>query len=243
MKQRYQNMRILLLFLVANGISAWRSIRFSTALHATQPWGQGLSQEELMYKDECIVVSPNDEILGHTSKFTAHRFDDPAYPQGRLHRAFSVFLFNNEGKLLLQQRAADKITFPSVWTNTCCSHPLYGYSPSEVDDDEAIATGNVNGIKFAAIRKLQVERSFTQQCSVCVFLSNYLYPHTYFTLTFTLAGLSLIIQHELGIDCAVSGITLDSFKYLGRIHYCSADPDTAISRRVSVSITFICINF
>ena len=154
-QQVNKNMRILLLFLFANGISAWRSMRFSTALHDT-PWGQGLSQEDLMYKDECIVVSENDKILGHTSKYTAHRFDDPAHPQGRLHRAFSVFLFNNEGKLLLQQRAADKITFPSVWTNTCCSHPLYGYTPSEVDDEEAVATGNVNGIKFAAMRKLQV---------------------------------------------------------------------------------------
>ena len=149
-------MRILLFFLWANGINAWRLARISTALHAEKPWGQGLSQEDLMYKDECIVVSPNDEILGHTSKYTAHRFDDPAYPQGRLHRAFSVFLFNNEGKLLLQQRASDKITFPSVWTNTCCSHPLYGYSPSEVDDAEAVAKGTVHGIKCAAIRKLQV---------------------------------------------------------------------------------------
>ena len=44
--------------------------------------------------------------------------------KGALHRAFSVFLFNNEGKLLLQKRASEKITFPDCWTNTCCSHPL-----------------------------------------------------------------------------------------------------------------------
>lgn len=43
---------------------------------------------------------------------------------GLLHRAFSVFLFNSENKLLLQQRATEKITFPDMWTNTCCSHPL-----------------------------------------------------------------------------------------------------------------------
>ena len=41
-----------------------------------------------------------------------------------LHRAFSVFLFNSEGKLLLQKRSDTKITFPGYWTNTCCSHPL-----------------------------------------------------------------------------------------------------------------------
>lgn len=53
-------------------------------------------------------------------------------PEGRLHRAFSVFLFNSRNELLLQQRAASKITFPGVWTNTCCSHQLYGQSPDEV---------------------------------------------------------------------------------------------------------------
>lgn len=53
-----------------------------------------------------------------------------AQPGGVLHRAFSVFLFDDRGRLLLQQRASSKITFPDVWTNTCCSHPLHGYSPS-----------------------------------------------------------------------------------------------------------------
>ena len=45
--------------------------------------------------------------------------------KGLLHRAFSVFLFRpSDGRLLLQKRADEKITFPSMWTNTCCSHPL-----------------------------------------------------------------------------------------------------------------------
>lgn len=45
---------------------------------------------------------------------------------GLLHRAFSVFLFRpSDGRLLLQKRASEKITFPDQWTNTCCSHPLY----------------------------------------------------------------------------------------------------------------------
>ena len=45
--------------------------------------------------------------------------------QGLLHRAFSVFLFNSKNELLLQQRASSKITFPLMWTNTCCSHMFY----------------------------------------------------------------------------------------------------------------------
>ena len=69
-----------------------------------------------------------------------------------LHRAFSVFLFDKDNKLLLQQRAANKITFPSLWTNTCCSHPLYGYEPTEVDTPEGIADGSVLGAKRAAVR-------------------------------------------------------------------------------------------
>ena len=49
--------------------------------------------------------------------------------EGLLHRAFSCFLFDpKEGKLLLQKRAPEKITFPNMWTNTCCSHPLMAVS-------------------------------------------------------------------------------------------------------------------
>lgn len=76
---------------------------------------------------------------------------------GLLHRAFSVFLFNSENKLLLQQRASSKITFPDVWTNTCCSHPLHGFTPSEVDPLDGVLRGEVPGAKHAAVRKLQHE--------------------------------------------------------------------------------------
>lgn len=94
--------------------------------------------------------------MGHDSKYASHRFI-PEQPRGLLHRAFSVFLFNADDKLLLQQRASAKITFPSLWTNTCCSHPLYGYEPTEVDDPEGIADGSVLGAKRAAVRKLKHE--------------------------------------------------------------------------------------
>ena len=89
------------------------------------------SQQDFMHQDECIVVSEHDEITGSTNKHDCHRFE-PRQPRGLLHRAFSVFLFDGEGRLLLQQRAKHKITFPSVWTNSCCSHPLMGQQPDEV---------------------------------------------------------------------------------------------------------------
>lgn len=119
-------------------------------------WGKGLTQDELMVKDECILLNNDDEIIGHSSKKDSHIFSKKN-PRGLLHRAFSVFLFNEEGKLLLQQRAQDKITFPGVWTNTCCSHPLYGFEPSEVDSPDDVASGAVPGVKNAAIRKLEHE--------------------------------------------------------------------------------------
>jgi isopentenyl-diphosphate delta-isomerase len=53
-----------------------------------------------------------------------------------LHRAFSVFLFDDQNRLLLQQRATEKITFPDMWTNSCCSHPLN--TPSELIEEEQL---------------------------------------------------------------------------------------------------------
>lgn len=51
------------------------------------------------------------------------------------HRAFSVFLFNSESKLLLQKRSDEKITFPGYWANTCCSHPLSVPGETETEND------------------------------------------------------------------------------------------------------------
>lgn len=72
--------------------------------------------------------------------------------KGLLHRAFSVFLFNSKKELLLQQRATEKITFPDMWTNTCCSHPLG--VPGETGSTLDTA---VMGVKRAAQRKLNHE--------------------------------------------------------------------------------------
>jgi isopentenyl-diphosphate delta-isomerase type 1 len=120
-------------------------------------WGSGISQEEFMLKDECFIVDMDDNIVGQGSKYLLHTLS-PETPRGILHRAFSVFLFNSKGELLLQQRAAEKITFPNAWTNTCCSHPITGCIPNEADSDPLLVQqGQVNGIKNAAIRKLEHE--------------------------------------------------------------------------------------
>lgn len=63
-----------------------------------------------------VLVNEKDEKLGRMEKQQAH-------VAGLLHRAFSVFVFNSKGELLLQQRAESKYHSPLLWTNTCCSHP------------------------------------------------------------------------------------------------------------------------
>jgi isopentenyl-diphosphate Delta-isomerase len=70
--------------------------------------------------EELILVDEADRETGHLSKAECHDGD------GVLHRAFSVFLFNDAGELLLQQRAAGKRLWPLYWSNSCCSHPRRG---------------------------------------------------------------------------------------------------------------------
>jgi len=76
------------------------------------------SKPEAM-SESVILVNEQDQVIGTMPKMEAHI-------EGKLHRAFSVFVFNNEGELLLQQRAADKYHSGSKWSNTCCSHPRPG---------------------------------------------------------------------------------------------------------------------
>ena len=114
------------------------------------------TQDQFMQKDTVLVLNEDDVIIGSASKKDSHIFSNDQ-PRGILHRAFSVFLFNEKFELLLQQRASSKITFPNVWTNTCCSHPLHGMELDEKDLPENVAKGEVMGVKRAAVRKLQHE--------------------------------------------------------------------------------------
>lgn len=70
-------------------------------------------------KEYVVLVDVNDEPVGAMGKMEAHI-------KGVLHRAFSVFIFNEKGELMLQQRALSKYHTPGLWTNTCCSHPRKG---------------------------------------------------------------------------------------------------------------------
>jgi len=80
-------------------------------------------REQVSSLDEnLILVDADDQQTGGMSKYDCHKGD------GILHRAFSIFIFNSEQELLLQQRSASKPLWPLYWSNTCCSHPRMGES-------------------------------------------------------------------------------------------------------------------
>ena len=99
------------------------------------------SQAEMM-AENCILVDSNDRSIGSASKIECH------YGDGKRHRAFSVLLFDSKDRLLLQRRSLGKITFPGIWANSCCSHPL------DIDGENGDA---VAGVILAAKRKLDQE--------------------------------------------------------------------------------------
>ena len=103
--------------------------------------GLDSSQAEMM-EELVLCLDSDDNVIDSSSKFTTH------HGEGILHRAFSVLIFDSEGRLLVQQRSSDKITFPAVWANSCCSHPL------DIDGENDDPT---EGVKEAARRKLDQE--------------------------------------------------------------------------------------
>ena len=91
--------------------------------------------------EQVILVDEKDNELGLMEKMEAHR-------KGLLHRAFSVFLFNSRGEMLLQKRAASKYHSGGLWTNACCSHPRKNETATE-----------------AAVRRLKEELGVEAQIS------------------------------------------------------------------------------
>lgn len=100
------------------------------------------SSQAVMMEESCLCLDENDAVVSTASKLHTHLGD------GIRHRAFSVLIFDSQGRLLVQQRASEKITFPAVWANSCCSHPL------DITGENGDA---IEGVKEAARRKLDQE--------------------------------------------------------------------------------------
>lgn len=109
---------------------------------------QAAQLQEAAMEERCILVDDTDRNIGEASKRQCHRVG----PDGKLllHRAFSVFLFNRKGELLLHKRSPTKITFPHLYTNSCCSHPL-AEIPGETEELNGL------GVRRAAQRRLNFE--------------------------------------------------------------------------------------
>jgi len=83
-------------------------------------------RDPVSFDDEpLILVDEHDNEVGYRSKSDCHA------GHGTLHRAFSIFLFDRDGRVLLQQRAAGKPLWPLYWSNSCCSHPRRGENMDE----------------------------------------------------------------------------------------------------------------
>ena len=119
--------------------------------------------------NDLILVDENDIAIGMMEKLKIHRL-------GLLHRAFSVFIFNTNGELLLQQRADTKYHSAGLWSNTCCSHPVYNEKTHNaverrLQEERGLRCQTVYGFSF--IYNVDFENG----------LKEHEYDHVYFGIT------------------------------------------------------------
>ncbi|KAJ3443372.1 isopentenyl-diphosphate delta isomerase [Anaeramoeba flamelloides] len=158
-------------------------------------------QLEFMKSEQLILVNEKDEEIGSNSKLVCHT-------DNLLHRAFSVFLFNSSNQLLIQKRSSFKITFPLIWANTCCSHPLH--------NEKELVEENAVGVKRAAIRKLNQELGINpQDLSVedFVFLTRFHYNAKY-TEKLSEHEIDYILFLHKDLELDINPNEIDSVKYV-----------------------------
>lgn len=115
--------------------------------------------------EQLIFVDESDNELGYVNKSKCHDGD------GLLHRAFSLFIFTSSGKLLLQQRSADKRLWPLFWSNSCCGHPIRGETMAQatdrrLDEELGIAADLEFVYKFSYQARFGNHGSENELCSV-----------------------------------------------------------------------------
>jgi isopentenyl-diphosphate delta-isomerase len=120
-------------------------------------------------EEHVILVDHKNQMLGTMEKMEAHS-------KGKLHRAFSTFIFNTQGQLLLQQRAINKYHSGAKWTNTCCSHPR----PGEAVYD---AANRRLSEEMGLVCKLRPVFDFVYHAELAGGLIEYEYDHVLFGVT------------------------------------------------------------
>lgn len=119
--------------------------------------------------EHVILVDREDNAIGSMEKLEAHR-------KGLLHRAFSVLLFDDAGKLLLQKRSGNKYHSSGLWTNTCCSHPLPGEGLEQATTrrlKEEMGIIVQPTFAFSFIYKAQLDQELTEHELDHVFIGTY----------------------------------------------------------------------
>lgn len=116
-------------------------------------------------QEQVILVDENDVALGTCEKLKAHK-------QALLHRAFSIFIFNSKGELLLQQRALSKYHSGGLWTNSCCGHPRPNESTSDAANRRLKEEMGMQCI-------LKHETSFIYQADLNNHLTEHEFDHVY----------------------------------------------------------------
>lgn len=116
-----------------------------------------------------ILVDENDNEVGVMDKLSAHQ-------TGSLHRAFSIFIFNSKGELLLQQRADEKYHSAGLWSNTCCSHPVKG-------EDISVSLNRRLNEEMGIHASLEFIFSFIYKTELEHGLTEHEFDHVYFGFT------------------------------------------------------------
>jgi isopentenyl-diphosphate Delta-isomerase len=122
-----------------------------------------------MKETEVILVNEEDQPVGTMEKMEVHQ-------QGLLHRAFSVFIFDRQGNMLLQKRAAGKYHGAGLWTNACCSHPYPGESTESAAERrlfEELGFNTPLKKAFEFVYKAKVENDLTEHEYDHVFIGTY----------------------------------------------------------------------
>ncbi len=120
-------------------------------------------------KEQVILVAEFDNQIGTEEKLKAHR-------DGKLHRAFSIFLFNDKNELLLQKRAMNKYHSSGLWSNTCCGHPRPDEELKEAAERRLWEEMKINAIfrkSFDFIYKAKVTDELTEYEYDHVFIGHY----------------------------------------------------------------------
>ncbi|BAV94941.1 isopentenyl-diphosphate Delta-isomerase [Ichthyobacterium seriolicida] len=111
-----------------------------------------------MTEQQVILVDEKDNFLGTTGKGKAHK-------EGLLHRAFSIFIINSKGEIMLQKRAKTKYHSPLLWTNTCCSHQIYGETSLQAGRRRLMEEMNIDCELvqvFSFVYKADLDRGLTE---------------------------------------------------------------------------------